>query len=66
MDQLVRRINALHKLKLSETEIQQIAQEAIATEEVLRPLYAVDLGQTRPIMGIVKRPINKKLKRGAK
>lgn len=66
MDQLVRRIDALYKLKLSETEIQQIAREAVATEELLRPLYRVELEQTRPIMGIVKRPRNKKRKRGAK
>ena len=62
MDQLVRRINALYKLKLSEKEIQQIAREAIATEEVLRPLYQVDLGQTRPIMGVVKHPMSRKSK----
>jgi uncharacterized protein YpuA (DUF1002 family) len=66
MDQLVRRINAQYKLNLSEDEIQQLAREAIAMEEVLRPLYEVDLGQLRPVVGIVKKPYERRRTRGAK
>ncbi len=66
MDQLVRRINAQYKLDLSEEEIQQLARQAIATEEILRPLYEVDLAQLRPILGIVNNPYRRRRIRGAK
>jgi hypothetical protein len=66
MDQLVRKIDEQYNLNLSEDEIQQLAREATATEEVLRPLYEVDLGQLRPIMGITKKPYERRRMRGTK
>ena len=56
MVEQVRRINAQYDLNLTEDEIQGIAREAEAAEKVLRCLYEVDLGQTRPIMSVVKSP----------
>ena len=66
MDQLVRKIIAQYKLNISEDEIQQLVREAAAVEEVLRPLYEVDLGQIRPALGVVRRPYERRRRRGAK
>ena len=54
MVEQVRRINARYDLNLTEDEIRRIAREAEEAEKVLRCLYEVDLGQTRPIMSVVK------------
>lgn len=63
MDQQVRRIDARFGLKLTEDEIQRIAREAEAQEKILQALYEVDLGQLRPIVGIVKKPLAFRTKR---
>lgn len=64
MDQQVRRIDARFGLELTEDEIQRIAREAEAQEKILQALYEVDLGQLRPIIGIAKRPLASRVKRG--
>lgn len=56
MVEQVRRIDAHYGLHLTEAEIQLIAREAAAAETMLACLYEVELGQTRPIMGIAKTP----------
>ena len=64
MDQQIRRIDAQFGLKLSEEEIHRIAREAEAMEKVLQALYQVDLAQTRPVMGMIKRSLDRRQKRG--
>jgi Asp-tRNA(Asn)/Glu-tRNA(Gln) amidotransferase C subunit len=64
MVQQIRRIDAQFGLKLSEEEIHRIAREAEAMEKVLQALYQVDLTQTRPAMGMIKRSLNRRQKRG--
>ena len=64
MDQQIRRIDAQFGLKLSEEEIHRIAREAEAMEKVLQALYQVDLAQTRPVMGMIKRSLARRQKRG--
>lgn len=66
MDQQVRRIDAQFGLRLTEEEIQRIAREAEAQEKILRALYEVDLGQTRPIIGLAKQPLMLRSQRGRK
>lgn len=66
MDQQVRRIDAQYGLNLTEAEIERIAREAEAQENILQTLYTVELDQTRPIMGIAKRPLARRPKRGRK
>jgi Asp-tRNA(Asn)/Glu-tRNA(Gln) amidotransferase C subunit len=64
MDQQIRRIDAQFGLKLTEEEIHRIAREAEAMERVLQALYQVDLAQTRPVMGMIKRSLDRRQKRG--
>lgn len=64
MDQQVRRISAQYGIDLSEAEIQRIAREAEAQEKILQALYEVDLGQLRPVVGVVKMPLVTRTKRG--
>lgn len=66
MDHQVRRIDAQYGLRLTEEEIQRIARESEAQEKILQSLYAVDLAQTRPILGLTKRPLAARPKRGRK
>ncbi|MBM4260992.1 MAG: hypothetical protein FJ145_06050 [Deltaproteobacteria bacterium] len=66
MDQQVRRIDARFGLKLTEEEIQRIAREAEAQEKIVQALYEVDLGETRPVIGLSKRPRVVRTKRGRK
>ena len=66
MVEQVRRINAQYDLNLTEDEIRRIAREAEEAEKVLRRLYEMDLGQTRPILGIAKSARASAAKRGRK
>ena len=66
MVEQVRRIDAQFGLHLTEEEIELIAREAAAAETMLAPLYEVELGQTRPIMGVAKTPRAVSKKKGHK
>ena len=63
MVEQVRRLDAQYDLHLTEDEIRRIAEEAEESAQVLRCLYEVELGQTRPIMGVVKSPRARATKR---
>lgn len=54
MEEQIRRLSARYGWKLSDEEVRRIAAEALVQEQVLERLNQVDLGQTRPIMGVFK------------
>lgn len=54
MEEQIRNLSARYGWKLSEDEIRRIAAEARVQEQVLARLNEVDLGQTRPVMGVFK------------
>lgn len=54
MEEQIRRLAARYGWQLSDEEVRRIAAEALVQEQVLDRLNQVDLGQTRPIMGVFK------------
>lgn len=54
MEEQIRRLSARYGWQLSDEEVRRIAAEALVQEQVLERLNQVDLGQTRPIMGVFK------------
>ena len=54
MEEQIRRLAARYGWQLSDEEVRRIAAEAVGQEKVLDRLNQVDLGQTRPVMGVFK------------
>jgi hypothetical protein len=54
MESRVRKLNAEYGFGLSEDEIQMIARRAEEFEQLFRPLYEVDLGDSAPLLKLDK------------
>ena len=55
MREAVKRLNAEYGFKLSEAEIELIAEQAEAANRLFQPLYEVDLFGVMPIMKVDKK-----------
>ncbi len=55
MREAVKRLNAEYGFKLSEEEIELIAEQAEAANRLFQPLYEVDLLGVMPIMKVDKK-----------
>lgn len=56
MKEMVRRLDAEYKFGLTEEEIEIIAKQAEAAEQLFKPLFEVDLTGIMPLMKIDRRP----------
>ena len=56
MKEQVRRINAEYGLNLSEEEIELVAKQAEANNQLFQKLYDVDLTNVMPLQKVDKKP----------
>lgn len=54
MEEQIRNLAARYGWHLNDEEVRRLAAEARVQEQVLDRLKQVDLGQTRPVMGVFK------------
>lgn len=56
MKEMVRRLDAEYKFGLTEEEIEIVAKQAEAAEQLFKPLFEVDLTGVMPLMKVDRKP----------